>query len=72
MSDFRNSFRNDSLRLAFGATTDPASVARFCPYRSGFISSLVNVGFVANKVELGVDFLRILLFTPTVSFHRYP
>lgn len=56
----------------FGPNAKPTSVARFCPYGSGFIPSLVNVGFVANKVELGVDFLRIPLFTPTVSFHRYP
>jgi hypothetical protein len=35
------------------------------------ISSLVNMRFVAYKVQLVVDFLRIPLFTPTVSFHRY-
>lgn len=55
----------------FGPNTDPTSVAKFCPYRSGFISSLLNMGFVVNKVELGVDFLRIPLFTLTVSFHQY-
>jgi hypothetical protein len=45
-------------------------VAGLSPRRPGFDPGSVHVGFVVDKVALGLVFPRVLRFSLSVSFHR--
>jgi hypothetical protein len=48
------------------------AVASLSPLRSGFAPESFHVEFVVGKVALGHNFLRVLCFPLSVSFHHGP
>jgi hypothetical protein len=61
---------NGRLKLDTGHAVAQAVSRRPLTAVAGFAFGSVHVGFVMEKVALGQVFLRVLLFSLPVSFHR--